>query len=166
MGTDARRRIAVSIGSPHNYIPRKSPVIYTHCHLRGGFIVKIKKRILSFALAVMLIVAMAIPASATIIIRDHQWSGFSYSTSDQCLKYSFDCLIESNSAEYTLRTDVEVYTYMPGEPNPYYRTYTGNTGTYLAQNQQSDIYYLIGHIRCLHYVGNTFASVERVERYA
>ena len=166
MGTDALRRIAVSIGSPHKHPPRNSFVTNTHYHLRGGFIVKIKKRMLSFALAVMLIVAMAIPASATIIIRDHQWNGFSYSTSDQCWKYSFDCLIESNSAEYTLRTDVEVYTYMPGEPNPYYRTYTGNTGTYLAQNQQSDIYYLIGHIRCLHYVGNTFASVERVERYA
>ena len=131
--------------------------------MKGCVIMKLRKRILSFALAVILTIAMAIPVSATVIIRDHQWSGFSYSTSDKCLNYSFNCLIESTSAEYTLRTDVEVYTYMPGEPNPYYRTYTGNTGTYLAQNQQSSIYYLIGHIRCLHYVGNTFASVEWIE---
>ena len=114
MGTDARRRIAVSIGSPHKHLPRNSFVTNTHYHLRGGFIVKIKKRMLSFALAVLLIVTMAIPASAATVTGSGSYGNGTYATSSNCYTDHWSCVIELSSYSdsyfnYLMRVDVITY---------------------------------------------------------
>ena len=123
---------------------------------------KLRKRILSLAFAVMLIIAMAVPASASTVAMGRQWGSFTYGTSDTCTPTKYNCVIESGSSEYTLRTDVYVCRIDIDGNFVSQNTYYGTTGTLIATNSRS-IGAIIDYIKCYHYIGGTHASTQRVE---
>ena len=120
-----------------------------------------KKKILSLCLALTLIVAMAIPASAFNVSMARSWNGFYYSTSDTCNLRSFGCSIESDSSEYTVKTDVATYVRNSNGDNVYKRTYYTNPSTMFQYNGQS-VDYEISYIYCSHVIRTTTASNQQV----
>ncbi len=60
---------------------------------------KLKKRILSFALAVMLIVAMAIPASAATMWATRTGSGCTVAISGECAIVSYSAVMEYQNSD-------------------------------------------------------------------
>ena len=123
---------------------------------------KIRKRILSLALVIMLVVAMAVPASAYTVAMGRQWGSFTYGTSDTCTLIKYTCVIESGSSEYTLRTDVRARQVGLNGSVTSDRTYGGSEGVLLATHSK-EIGHSISFIYCYHYIGGTHASTQRVE---
>lgn len=70
---------------------------------------KINKRVLSICLAVMLVVAMAIPAAAQTIVMGREYGDIGYGTSDTCNSNSYHCVIEVWDGQTTVRTAVVAY---------------------------------------------------------
>lgn len=111
---------------------------------------KIKKRMLSFALAVMLIVAMAFPASAATSINSWNYSGITYSTSDTCNLHSYSCIIESDSTNHSLRTQVDVYENWSGR-SIYVSTNNGYSATLFSCTSGTHEWELT-EIKCTYYI--------------
>ena len=115
-----------------------------------------KKRILSIVLATLLIAAMAIPASATSISTGRTWNGVLYQTNDTCYTGNFHCVIECDSMDYTVKTDVEIYRngnvdrYFPGTASVLISTNSAIPGGSLS------------HIYAYHYLNGNLASWQKV----
>ena len=110
---------------------------------------KINKRVLSICLAVMLVVAMAIPASAATDYREGSYEGATYATSCSCYTNRWSCIIEisssDNDSNYLLYIDVQPYminkdgSYSAMVPN------YGSSSTSLSGNSLT-VAYPLGYI--------------------
>ena len=109
----------------------------------------------------MLVVAMAVPTSASTVAMGRQWGSFTYGTSDTCNSVDFRCVIESGDSEYTLKTDVSV-TYFQFGTGTVSRSYGGNPQR-LISTTSGNVGMEIRYIYCYHYLDNNCASTQRVE---
>lgn len=117
---------------------------------------KFRRRIVSIALAALLVCAMALPASARTVSLGREWSGFTYATSDTCNTRSFSCIIEAGSRDYDLCTNVTTYTGLDAQ-----ETFHGSP-TYMISSTASSLSYAITKIVCYHILSGTNASMEHV----
>ena len=121
-----------------------------------------KKRILSIILTTLLIAAMAIPASATSISAGRSWNGVLYQTNDTCNTGNFHCVIESDTMEYALRTDV--YGYNPnvaGNDDRLVFYARGNTSNLISTHSNS-FSTTVTYMYAYHYLGGNLASTQKV----
>ncbi len=115
---------------------------------------KIRKRLLSLTLAVMLIVAMAVSVSAASFPFQSTYDGCDYNTSNSCGTSSFNSLIEltscpaGNYEDYLLHVYIEAYdvdesicALAYGNRQPYVSSASG-TGSNLS------------YIKCYHSINN------------
>ena len=119
----------------------------------------IKKRILTLTLAVLLVSSMAVPALAAMdytSIVDRNFDGFIYSTSDVCKHKYISCVIESGSAERTMRTDVAAHLITIME-NQYDEFYPG-TDSYLISSTHATTEDTYMGMRCYYYIGGQYAT--------
>ena len=116
-----------------------------------------KKRILSLVLATLLIAAMAIPASAASVATGRTWNGVPYQTNDTCYTGNFHCVIECDSADYTLRTDVHAYRVGTSS----YIQYYGSASVLISTNSAIPGGKL-SHIYAYHYLNGNQASLQKV----
>ena len=114
------------------------------------------KRILSIILATLLIAAMAIPASAASVSTGRTWNGVIYQTNDTCYTGSFHCVIESDSMDYTLRTDVAVYR------NNVRVDYESGPSSVLISTHSKIVGGTISYIYAYHYLNGNQASLQKV----
>ena len=115
-----------------------------------------KKRILSLVLATLLIAAMAIPASATSISTGRTWNGILYQTNDTCYTGNYHCVIECDSMDYTLRTDVAVYR------NNVLIDYYEGPASALISSHVKVVGGPISYIYAYHHLNGTQASLQKV----
>ena len=125
-----------------------------------------KKRILSLVLAVTLIVAMTIPASAYSISMSRTWNNFTYHTNDACYTNRVGCTIESESSQYTVATNADIYVRCGYTANGdiaycYEDTAWGTAQTFISQSNKT-VDYTISYIWCYHKLNGTTASSEKV----
>ena len=118
---------------------------------------KINKRVLSICLAVMLVVAMAIPASSYTVVMSREYCGIGYSTTDTCNTRSYNCIIEVWDGQTTVRTDVELYQRGSG----YQRTIPGTTQVDMAVHSGS-VSYDLASIGCNYYLNGNWAAWDQV----
>ena len=116
-----------------------------------------KKRILSIVLATLLIAAMAIPASATSISTGRTWNGVLYQTNDTCYTGNYHCVIECDSMDYTLRTDVAVYRTGQGTALRY-----SGTDSILISSHVRVVGGPISYIYAYHYLNGIPVSQQKV----
>ena len=115
-----------------------------------------KKKIISAFLALVLIVAMALPASAFSVSAPRYWNGVYYATNDTCYTRSFRCVIESDSTAQTLRADVLVVD--SNENAIYYGGWSSTLYVATYDSVDNDIHHIISH----HYIGGDLASTQKV----
>lgn len=119
---------------------------------------KIHKRILSLILAIVMICAMVISATAATYSRDWTWNGYAYFTTDTCNSRSFGCVMECDSAFLNpMSTNVETYT-SSASTAPQEILY-GTPDMMVAVHNRS-VGYAMHHIVCLHLIdGDKVSSV-------
>ena len=119
---------------------------------------KIRKRILSICLAVMLITALAIPASAYSFYDYGDYDGGTYEVSDVCHSSSYSSVMTYDGPEYSLRTDVYVYVTgtIDGYPAELELARIPGTPTVGINSNSGSFGVLLKHINCHHYINNTY----------
>lgn len=73
-----------------------------------------KKKILAFTLAVLLICTMAVPASAAQYTYFGEYKQDFQEVVDTCNEYDFSCTTIGTSSEYTVKADVDFYVWIDG----------------------------------------------------
>ena len=118
---------------------------------------KINKRLLSICLAVMLVAAMAIPASAYTVVMGREYCGISYGTTDTCNRRSYNCIIEVWDGQTTVRTDVQTYV----SYNVARELFYGTTQVDMSVHSGS-VNYDLYNIYCHYYLNGEYATSEWV----
>ena len=118
---------------------------------------KINKRVLSICLAVMLVVAMAIPASAYTNVVARYYGDISYATSDTCNLRNFSCVIEGWDGGFTVCTNVETWTDSIRQLTVY-----GTPQEYLSSTSRS-VGYAMSHIICHYLIDGEWADSGRTD---
>ena len=117
---------------------------------------KINKRVLSICLAVMLVVAMAIPASAYTVVMSREYCGIGYSTTDTCNTRSYNCIIEVWDGQTMVRTAVDMYR--AGE----YQTTNHGASQVDMSVTSGSVNYDLSAIGCNYYIDGNWAAWEQV----
>ena len=117
---------------------------------------KINKRVLSICLAVMLVAAMAIPASAYTVVMSREYCGIGYSTTDTCNRRSYNCIIEVWDGQTMVRTEVDMY-----RTNVYQDTNYGASQVDMSVTSGS-VNYDLSNINCNYYIDGNYAASEWV----
>lgn len=125
-----------------------------------------KKKIISLFLALALIVAMALPASAYNVAMARSWNGIYYATNDTCKTNRVSCRIESDSSQYTVATNADIYIPCGYTANgdiayAYNDTAWGTPQTFISESNKT-VDYTISYIWCYHKLNGTTASSEKV----
>ena len=110
-----------------------------------------KKKVTSFVLAVLLLCINVIPAGAATNTNNWNYDGFYYSTTDTCNNFNYHCVIESGSADYTLRTRVDVYQDNGLDVECRFKNY--GYGHYNISTTSGATDWYIHHITCIYYIG-------------
>ena len=118
-----------------------------------------KKKIISLFFAALLICTMAVPAHAVTLSSSGTYNGFLYMTTDSCYTNRYYCVIEANSADYTIGTDVTWYTYDYASNTHRAMSTDAGTQTYmLSTNSGNSDSFVISQICCVYKVGGVQAS--------
>ena len=111
---------------------------------------KIKRKVLSLFLTVLLVSALAVPAAARTVIQSYDYGGFGVSVSDTCNLTSFSTVIESHTDEYLLRTDVCVL--LTQQFNGSNAVILGGSPSFYISFNSENLGLPIAHIECNHFV--------------
>ena len=118
-----------------------------------------KKRILSVVLAAAMLLVLAIPASAATLSGSGTYNGFLYMTTDSCYTDRYYCVIEANSADYLIKTDVTWYVYdHNNHRHDPMGTDNGTSAYMVSTNSGSSEMYEISQIYCAYIVGGVQAG--------
>jgi len=121
-----------------------------------------KKRILSIILATLLIAAMAIPASATSISASRTWNSIIYHTNDTCNTGNYHCVIESDSVDCVLRTDVRGYNRSISENEDGMVYYDMGAESTLISTHSGTFTRNVTYMYAYHFLDGNQASLQKV----
>lgn len=115
-----------------------------------------KRKVLLFGLAVAVLFTCAIPVSAYSVSMNRYWGDFYYATNDTARSRNFHCVIESDSVDYSICTNVEVHA------NGICQEIQYGSPNYLISTTSGSVGYAYHHIKCIHIIDGNKASSEQV----
>ena len=121
-----------------------------------------KKRLLSLALAMTLIVAMALPVSVLSVSAPHYWGDTYYHTNDTCYPTSYECVIDGAPAEYALHTAVEGFVYVEETGDVEARYYFVGPSAPLYSRHTGSFQRAVSYMYAYHYLNDTRCSQQKV----
>lgn len=126
---------------------------------------KLRKRILSLVLAVMLVMAMAIPASASSYYYNGTYNSYGFELSDVCHTHDFSSITTCDSPNYGLKSEVSVWGWIAndfGELEEGVGAYYPGTTTVKANSTSGYVAFNIIRITCVHYINGISAYTTNV----
>ena len=128
-----------------------------------------KKKMIAFVLAALLVCAMAVPASAANIYAMGSYGSSTYEISDTCDRYSFTSYTYCDDHSYYLKSDVSEYTIGPYiDPYGYYQYgehfvhITYGSSSKVASTTRGECGYSLSRIACSHYVNGDYVHTAYV----
>lgn len=115
-----------------------------------------KRKMFLFGLVVVFVFTCAIPVSAYSVSMSRYWGDFYYATNDTANIRSFHCVIESDSADHKICTNVEVWTGNIRQMTSY------GAQNYMISTTGSPLSYAYSYILCKHLIDGNCASTEKV----
>ena len=125
---------------------------------------KIRKRVLSICLAVMLVVAMAIPASAHYFYDYGDYDGGTYEVSDTCHYFSYSSVMTYDGPAYLLKSNVFAYGTEIVDGVLRYKLVASNYGSASVgiHGCSGETGSLIDYMTCDHYINNVYLYQTKV----